>query len=109
MVGLLHVPRDLWRVGDREAPGVNLKLAGFQGQGLGNSSPAKVNQPMAHAESPDVNSFFPLWSCLWMCGLDGKCMAAPEGGFWQSCWSRFSDFVIEDLPQVTLRWTLPSK
>ena len=69
MVGLLHVPRDLWRVGDREAPGVNLKLAGFQGQGLGNSSPAKVNQPMAHAESPDVNSFFPLGSCPWLWGL----------------------------------------
>ena len=30
MVGLLHVPRDLWRVGDREAPGVNLKPAGFR-------------------------------------------------------------------------------
>ena len=66
MVGLLHVPSDLWRVGDREAPGVNLNPAGFQGQGAGNSSPAKDNQPMARAESPDVNSFFPLGSCPWL-------------------------------------------
>ena len=72
MVGLLHVPRDLWRVGDREAPGVNLKPAGFQGQGLGNSSPAKDNQPMARAESPDVNSFFPPWSCPWLWVWTGK-------------------------------------
>ena len=66
MVGLLHVPRDLWRVGDREATGVNLKPAGFQGQGLGNSCPAKDDQPMAHAESPDMNSFFPVGSCHWL-------------------------------------------
>ena len=33
MVGLLHVPRELRRVGDREAPGGNLKPAGFQGPG----------------------------------------------------------------------------
>ena len=72
MVGLLHVPSDLWRVGDREAPGVNLNPAGFQGQGAGNSSPAKDNQPMARAESPDVNSFFPPWSCPWLWVWTGK-------------------------------------
>ena len=72
MLGVLHVPRDLWRVGDREAPGVNLNPAGFQGQGPGNSSPAKDNQPMARAESPDVNSFFPPWSCPWLWVWTGK-------------------------------------
>ena len=45
MVGLLHVPRDLWRVGDREAPGVNLKPAGFQGQGPGISVLPKITNP----------------------------------------------------------------
>ena len=55
MVGLLHVPRDLRRVGDREAPGGSLELSGFQG--LGKVLP-KI--PLAHAESPDVNSLFPL-------------------------------------------------
>ena len=33
MVGLLHVPRDLRRVGDREAPGGSSGPAGFQGVG----------------------------------------------------------------------------
>ena len=33
MVGSLHVPRDLRRVGDREAPGGSSGPAGFQGLG----------------------------------------------------------------------------
>ena len=33
MVGLLHVSRDLRRVGDREAPGGSLEPSGFQSLG----------------------------------------------------------------------------
>ena len=108
MVGLLHVPRELRRVGEREAPGGNLKPAGFQVPGSRQQQPCQ-RYPIAHAESPDVNSFYPLVSCPWLWGLEEqRCASAPEGGFWQSLWSRFSDFVVGDLHQVTLRH-LPSR
>ena len=55
MMGLLHVPRDLRRVRDREAPGGSSGLSGFQGVGK-----VLPKIPLAHAESPDVNSLFPL-------------------------------------------------
>ena len=69
MVGSLHVPRDLRRVGDREAPGGSSGPAGFQG--LGKVLP-KI--PMAHAGSPDVNSFFHLGLAHGFWGLRGKGM-----------------------------------
>ena len=41
MVGSLHVPRDLRRVGDRQAPGAVQGLPVFRVQTLGSSGPAK--------------------------------------------------------------------
>ena len=64
-------------MGDREAPGGSLGPAGFQG--LGKVLP-KI--PMAHAGSPDVNSFFHLGLAHGFWGLRGKgFVSALERGF----------------------------
>ena len=109
MVGLLHVPRELRRMGDGEAPGGNLKPASFQGPGSRQEQSCQ-RYPTVCAENSDMNSFFLLVSCPWLWGLEGqRCVSASEGGFWLSPWSRFSDFLIGDLHQVTLRGTLASR
>ena len=70
MVGLLHVPGTSgeWETG-KPLEAVQGLLV-FRVQGKGNSSPAKY--PMARAESPDINSFFPLGLALGFGGLSGK-------------------------------------